>query len=270
MTQLLEVREAEFGAADSPIGFITQGGGHWEVWDRYLTLDGKPAFHIGNICNTCNYFFERLDGANRSLSQDEAITALTNGIKSVADPAVETLARVLPRSDYAATLLFARPQLTVPGSATDYFAHELIDLWGLDKFWGLPHHPRTEYYRAGDTPIGDAGRIYEFVVPMFPHGWLAPERVAQYASACQQDSLPTAFAISVLDVKQSAQWDEESPVTEHWCLAHYLLDGHHKLFAAAQGGHPLTLLSYLAVNHGISTSEQVSRLLIALRGNAAP
>lgn len=34
------------------LGFTRTGGGYWAEWDRFLTFDGKPAYHIGNICNS--------------------------------------------------------------------------------------------------------------------------------------------------------------------------------------------------------------------------
>lgn len=64
----------------SPISFQTEGGDYWKVWDRYITLDGKRAFHIGNICGTCAFLFERLSGANRSINIDAAVSKLNEGI----------------------------------------------------------------------------------------------------------------------------------------------------------------------------------------------
>ena len=52
----------------SIIGFDTIGGGNWSEWDRYLTIAGKHAYHMGNICGTCQFFFERLNGANKSIA----------------------------------------------------------------------------------------------------------------------------------------------------------------------------------------------------------
>ena len=95
MVVLLESADARLGSADSAVGFATEGGGNWEVWDRYLTLDGK-AYHIGNICNTCSFFFERLDGANRSVAVAEVADELASGVTSLADGVVEAWGRALP------------------------------------------------------------------------------------------------------------------------------------------------------------------------------
>ena len=54
-------------------------------------------------------------------------------------------------------------------------------------------------------------------------------------------------------------------MTEHWCLAHYVLDGHHKVLAAAEGGATVGLLSFLAVEQGISRIHEVNEALTAIR-----
>ena len=110
--------------------------------------------------------------------------------------------------------------------------------------------------------------MFQFLIPMFPKNRLKEEDVARYRSALGRGVKPAAVAISVLDVKQPAMWDDEPTVTEHWCLAHYLLDGHHKTFAAAQSGQPMSLLSYLAVKEGIAGEEQIHEALKALRKDA--
>jgi hypothetical protein len=53
-------------------------------------------------------------------------------------------------------------------------------------------------------------------------------------------------------------------VTAHWCLVHYLLDGHHKVFAATQENRQVGLLSFVAVDKGVSTVEQIRQSLDAL------
>jgi hypothetical protein len=66
-------------------------------------------------------------------------------------------------------------------------------------------------------------------------------------------------------VKQPSDWAGYPDITEHWCLSHYLLDGHHKLNAAAERGTPVSILSFLAVDKGVSTREQVAEAIETLR-----
>src|SRR5260370_6038648 len=132
------------GKAESRIGFAIEGG------DRYLNLDGKRAYHLGNICQTCEFLFERLGGANASVKIESAIEALRVGIGAISDPVVEEIGMGLPSDDYIACLSDAQLQLVRRGEHDDYFLKEQIELWGIDGFWDLPHDPRVPYYRAGE------------------------------------------------------------------------------------------------------------------------
>src|ERR1700754_356903 len=99
------------GSADSRVQFGTEGGGSWAVWDRYILLDGKRAYHIGNICNTCSFFFERMDGANDRVEIASTAEALRNGLSSVSDPVVNQIGIGLPADEYLIMLLEMKPEL---------------------------------------------------------------------------------------------------------------------------------------------------------------
>ena len=98
---------------------------------------------------------------------------------------------------------------------------------------------------------------------MFPDGWLDSARVTEFEGYIREGRRPTALAISVLDIKQPAIWSGRPPVTCHWCLAHYIIDGHHKLFAASREKQPISLVSMFALNRGISGPEHHARLIEA-------
>jgi hypothetical protein len=261
------------GSPESALGFTRTGGGGWTEWDRFLTLDGKPAYHLGNICNTCEFFFERLDGATHSVTAECLAGDLAAGVPSMEAAWLQSVGRLLPVGEYVPFYTQAALRLVTPGKAGDYYAEEQIATWGVDAFWGLPHDPRTEYYRGRVVPLPPATfgnrAVFEFVVPMFPHGWLDADRVAEYRAHTSPEP-PTALTLSVLDVKGPAMWDEPPAVAEHWCLAHYLLDGHHKVYAAASAGAPVGLLSFLAVGQSIAAPDDVLEVVRQLTARAAP
>lgn len=99
---------------------------------------------------------------------------------------------------------------------------------------------------------------------MFPGSWLESSQIAEYEALFQNGREPTALAISILDIKSPAAWEEGREITSHWCLTHYLLDGHHKTFAASKLQAPMTLISFLAVSRGISAPEDIERLVAVL------
>ena len=258
MSLLLETSVIKVSESNSPLGFETADGGSWPVWHRYLTLDGKRAYELGNICSTCTFFFERMDGANKKVEVSELVDLLARGLTSQDQTTIQTLAAMIPTGEYDAHFLELTPTAVELGTHNDYFVKEQQAVWGIDGFWGMPHNPKVPYYRAGDRAISPTQRLFEFVMPMYPRTWLDHKQVAKYRAALDEGHKPTAVAISLLDVKGAAVGDAEE--FEHWCLAHYVLDGHHKIEAAAQARKPITLVSFVARERGVSALDQVARL----------
>lgn len=113
--------------------------------------------------------------------------------------------------------------------------------------------------------LGPGSALYEFLVPFHPHGWLKNESLTRYGSCIERGIQPTAVAISILDVKQPADWDSSLAINKHYCLVHYLLDGHHKVYASAKAGRPITLLSFLAQAEGVACADERDTVLASLR-----
>ena len=259
---MIECKPITVAGSTSILGFAEEGGGTWPAWYRFLTLDGKNAYRIGNICGTCHFFFERLEGADKTLDASALTDALGAGLETLDTAA--GLSRILPDGEYTAMLLRVAPRHVLPGDASDYFAHEQTDAWGMtDYTWGLPHYPRTPYYRSRTLHMSPHTGLYEFIIPMLPPARLDADRLRQYRRRNREMPLPTAVAVSVLDVKEFHDYtddSEEGICVQHWCLAHYLLDGHHKTHAAALEGLPLSLLSFLALGKGVSLEEERLKL----------
>jgi hypothetical protein len=263
MSLLLDTTHTKIETSKPTIGFEQPTYEDSVGWSRYLTLEGERAYLIGGACDTCAFLFERMrmGGANRNVSPKEAAGPLRDGLRRVDGRLVASIADLLPGGNYRVSLLELSPTLTTPGTQHDYFANEQVELWDTDAFWDLPHHPKTEYYRTPPVPLGDGKRLFEFLVPMFPKRWLSEKTLKAYAGRLVAGDRPTAMAVSVLDVRGPSTREEGPVVTEHWCLAHYLLDGHHKTYAASLAEKPITLLSFLATAESVATEENVDRVL---------
>ncbi|WP_341909700.1 hypothetical protein [Ferrovibrio terrae] len=263
MPELLQTISRQIKSSASSVSFETTGTKAWPVWDRYLTIEGKRAYNIGNICGTCAFLFERLEGANVTVNVGDLTRELADGVKTL-DGVVDPLSLLLPVSDYRVALLRFIPRIVKLGGGGDYFAAEQVENYnGVDPFWGLPHHPKVPYYRPASRETIDlgatTGKLFNFIIPMFPESWLDAARTQDYVARMKEGIEPTAVAVSILDVKAPATSGEA-----HWCMAHYLLDGHHKLAAAARSAKPMTLIAFVAVDRGISNAEQVARALQGL------
>jgi len=257
MSTLIAAGAVTSTSNESRIAFATEGGGSWPAWNRFITLDGKKAYHIGNICGTCEFFFERLEGANDKVSPAELSQRFKAGIMQLDEDFLQSLAVALPVGEYTTLLVKCVPKRVLPSEPGDYFREEQVALWGVNSFWGLPHYTKTEYYRTEPVHMTNARGFFEFIVPMVPKRWLYLDAVIAYKAALSGGKMPTALAISVLDIKQPADWDGDPATNAHWCLTHYLLDGHHKTLAASELGLPISVLSFLSVENGVSTREQI-------------
>lgn len=207
--------------------------------------------------------FERMEGADRSVNYKKIINDLNEGVKGLDEDILAAIEEIIPDGKYIVLLKKVIPNLVVPGSDDDYFSNEQVALWGIDPFDGKPHSPKTEYYRLATSRLKNDVGYYEFLIPTFSNDGLNRERVEEYRESIKDGSEPTMISLSVLDVKEPAVWNgEENPeITSHYCLAHYLVDGHHKAYAAALEGKPLTMISFLATEQGISSAEDVEAIL---------
>jgi hypothetical protein len=256
MLSIAESRWLKTGSPTSRLQFEIDRG------DRFLLLDGRRAYHLGFGRQTCSFLFERLAGANQTVQIEATAEALREGIKSLDDEVVGRVGLGLPEGEYSVVLAESFVTPVKPGGTHDYFLDEQVALWGEDNFWCLPHDPRVPYFRAGDEDIGGGRRLFNFVVPMFPTKWLTMTTVAQYMEDLRTKASGTAVSVAVLDVRSPADWGDPKPdPVEHWCITHYLVDGHHKLNAAAEAGKKLRLLSFIAVSQGVSTRQEIESVV---------
>lgn len=228
---------------------------------RHLHLAGSPAFELSFWCGTCPLLFERKEGANQTLSADlQPLTDLEVPLDSVDDRLVETFSRLLPHGEYLPLLLDVSPELVAPGEERDYFTHEQVATWGVDSFWELPENPRSYYYRTYETRVASDEHLYEFVVPMVPPGWNSRDRVQYYGERIREGLSPTAVALSTVDVCQPADAVERTDYYAHWGLTHFLLDGHHKMEAAARAGATIRLLALVSFDGSLAGADDIVRL----------
>lgn len=236
-----------------------KSGAAWGA--RLLAVSERPAFELGLWCGTCPFLFERQEGSTETFSLDEFATRLADGVEEVDPDLITGYGTLLAHGDYLPVLLRVTPRLVYPCAADDYFSHEQVDTWGVDGFWGLPENPRTPYYRTFATAVAPDAHLYEFVVPMVPPTWNDRDRVQEYRRHMTAGTVPTAVAVSILDVVAPAVNNDATDYYTHWCLTHFLLDGHHKFEAAAAEGVPVDILSLVPVDDGLSSRDDLERLL---------
>jgi hypothetical protein len=241
-----------FGETEKPTG---SWAGRRVMWNG-----DKEAFELSFWCGTCPLLFQRLEGSTETFSLPHVQETLNEGFEVIDDGIVDTFAELLPHGTYIPMLLRVQPTLVLPGRNGDYFSEDQVATWGLNGFWGLPEHPQTPYYRTWQTPIDGSAHVFEFVVPMVPPSWNEHDIVKEHAQRLRESSSLTAVAVSILDVCQPATAGG-SDYYAHWGLTHFLLDGHHKMQAAAETGRPLQILSLLSVDGSLADRDEIGQLI---------
>ena len=258
MSRLLERKSIDVNSGVSRLSF-----GQNHSMGRDLLLDGKTAYKLPVGCNTCPFFFEREDGANSKVEVDSLVGELYKGVRSLDNDLVVGLSSALPHDTYFALLAEFVPNSVEPWAKEDYFLCESRDLFGIESFTDLPIFTRTKYHRLLSSCIGDTG-LFEFLVPMMPSNWLDAARIAHYRELIAAGKKPTCFCISLLDWRSpAATWgaSEHPKFNTHACLAHFVLDGHHKLEAATQLSMPISMVSFLACGLSGATLAEIDLTL---------
>lgn len=227
---------------------------------RLLLVDSRPAFELSFWCGTCQFLFERLEGSTETMSLEVLRDRLNAGLDEVGQDVLDAFGQLMEEGLYLPLLIDVTPTLVRPATVSDYFAHEQVATWGLEAFWGLPVYPRTPYYRTFSTAVSPDAHLYEFIVPMVPPSWNEASRVQEYVEALGGGSVPTAVAVSTLDICAPAVASQSTDYYNHWGLTHFLLDGHHKMAAAAAVGASLRLLALISVEGSLAAEAEVLRV----------
>jgi len=201
----------------------------------------KPIWEmIGGTCDTCGGWFSLVDKPFRPGTPEEISNRLGQGIKAIDPPLVESIMPLLPRGRYTVGLLRTAP-----------FCHE-----NDTDHWYRSRCVEREIWHRLPTDEDDNGapvtaheyferyRESEDILPHLPKGSIDWKQVRHYVEAMESGNRPTAMVISLGEMRHPGGGS-----LTYARLTHFVIDGHHKLYAAASIGKPLTLLSFFAHDH---------------------
>ncbi len=199
-------------------------------WDRYLTVQGKKVFDLGVTCETCQFVYKRLGDIAAPVAPAVLSKLLQDGLKTIDQSIVETVSALLPSGHYNLGLITLKPKLIAfPKPPQSYVGYGEV---------------KTPFYLAGEEKIDVNGSIKQAVIPLFSVIALNMQTVQVYKQRVQEGNLPTALAVSIAEGKHFMSGNgPEGP--DCISLMHFLIDGHHKMYAASQIGKPITVLSFL-------------------------
>lgn len=234
-----------------------------------LLIGGMRAFEFGNACGTCGIVFSRVGPYAYRVSDTTAVQLLGN-LDAIPSPDVlRSLARVLQPGVYYPSIVEETVKLVEPGSSDDYFVTDVARLFGHDESDDIR---RTPYYRFGvDRSLDRTGRLHgphkalvtAIVMPLHEPGYLNRKRIEYWKQRFHAGMTPTAFAVAVLDDQAPAMYpaDDTYPYEEQFLLTLCTLDGHHRMQAAAELELPVRILSLLAKDFSIYSSDDIATVL---------
>lgn len=225
---------------------------------RQRALDGRAVFHLNLGCGTCPALFER-HGEPAVAEVERLNRRLTATLERIDDEIVTAYAGLIVESRFSAVLLDVLPKLVHPGDADEYYAHEQLATWGPDPVTGVAVGPKTAYYRTFDAALDARTHVYEFVVPLAVT--LDEATVQVYADAPEAG---TAVALTIIDAVMPATRSGDG--MERVVVVHFLLDGHHKVAAAARQGRPVRLLALVDEGNGLAGDRGTATWLSVRRG----
>lgn len=207
--------------SDGALSFSIRNHDH--PWWWYLDLNGTPLYFISNNCETCTTIFKRVQDLQVPIAPQELSERFAEGVQVISDDIIRTVTPLLPKGEYIVGLV-----KILPIRGPQYPRDPRTD-WACesDYFWWRLFRKGWKY-----TP-------YEVILPFVPEANLNADRIAWYRARLKTGHKPTALALSMVN--------DRFPQGKHHvrALAHYLLDGHHKIMAASQINYPITLLSFL-------------------------
>ncbi|HEU4782942.1 MAG TPA: hypothetical protein VFS83_06370 [Ktedonobacterales bacterium] len=243
-------------------------------WYTYLTIGGERVFEFGNFCGTCGIVFRKIGSVANRISDTQA-AQLLGDLDAIPPPDVlRRLARVLQPGAYYPSIVTGPVQLIAPGAANDYFATDVVRLFGRKAPDARESaEPGTAYYRLGvDRHLDRTGRshgphqalITAVVMPLQDPSQLNHERIEYWKHQHRTGRNLTAFAVAVLDNQAPAMdpADNTYPFEEQFLLTLCTLDGHHRIQAAAELGASVRILSLLSMEFSLAyRSEDIAAVL---------
>ncbi len=233
----------------------------------HVSLGGARIFEVGYDCGTCGTLFRKIASPANRIDDREA-AAMLGALTEVPAPAtLQRLARPLPRGRYRVAVLEGRVVLVHPGAPEDFFATEVARLHGKGT------DPATPYYRFGqpralaarEASAGEAALLVTVAMPIHDLSKLDRDRVDHWKRAALSGEQLTALAVAVLNIQApfDPPFEVGYPYVEQFLLGCCLLDGHHRLQAAAELESPARILVYASDEQSFG-GEHLDTVLAAL------
>ena len=247
-----------------PFGYVIVGGQddekpvrweHQEWLYDVLHIHDHAVSQAGLVMETMEALFDVLATRQRPplISVHSLTAALSLGIDQLDPQIVSPIANLLPPGYYMVSLSTVRPRLVEPGTALDYHVTEMSIFWpedtaraALAAYYRTPgwHEPATITYMSGQQDQGvDVG--VNVLLPTQAPEAMNEQRGEHYRQALASGARPTVVTLHEFRYRNSNSQHGGTDLLANLGLSiHHVLDGHHKLHAAAGAGAPVSVLAF--------------------------
>lgn len=219
--------------------------------------------------NTTEFWLEPLNNkASWNLKSDKIAEALNSGnLETLCnDDLIKHVAQIFPSGKYNVAFRTATPHWFEGDDGRNYFRNQHYKFGNRDKkdcplvngfyqtFWEKPQFPVT-YPLVSDvetSPTFDVpGALFELIIPLQDRERLNQQRVEFYKKEILSGATPTVLAFGKLDDRKTIPYLDPHHARSYYekydrlCTAvTFIVDGHHKIEAAAQLKRPVRMMCY--------------------------
>ena len=172
------------------------------------------------------------------MSPEDISQELRIGLKEINADIVSSFAGLLETDEYVVNLLQFIPEFKDPNLTEKQKR-------AYDYITGDYGKVLTEFFMGRRWDFDENGSIGEIVLPLTSTKKLDQKTVMFYKEKLRNGHIPTAVAYSYVESRHPAAFGS-GKLPDFGCLTHFMLDGHHKMFAAAELKKPISLLSFLS------------------------
>lgn len=228
--------------------------GHGQSKELFLELNGSRTFEIGNDCNTCHFWFRRMQDPKFPKARKVVNLPKTLSLpRPLDDSIVQELAPIfdlLEKGDYH--LFQTEIPLEGPYGSEDeksyFYNDEFLESWeigdpgeeGLVSGWEHYEGAKPRLFRHQEPRFME--KQFEFIIPLVPGKRLKEENVKLYQEMIRSGDRPRILLLGMLQRGLPRSFSKGQADVLHSYFAGFVLDGHHKLAAYRKCGIPATFL----------------------------
>lgn len=228
MIEYIEITDSK-----SPLSFEAPKSSDGTSWHRELCINQKSIFSYGPNCETCQFFIEQCNSVDSSITINEIRQVLNTDVSDIPKNLIDSIKTILPNNIYGISFRDIKPTVF---SNHEYQLSKELTLYELCKkdITKMVNESKNDNEKDKYKEL----IFHEYILPIQKNTFLNDQTIKSYEKLLTEQKTPCAIAISVLEIHGRDHWYDIF-------LLHFLLDGHHKMQAAANIHSSIKLLSFI-------------------------